>query len=59
MTPYFPPLIDGKWATVYYCPNCKANYGVPLIARRCLVYHPPGDCCHQGEVKLPEEKPSR
>lgn len=46
--PYFPTQEESK----YQCPKCKGIYVRHKNNIGCLVNHPPGTCCHYGEIKV-------
>jgi hypothetical protein len=53
MTPMIPMGTTAPYATVYWCENCKAYFGVPRGPRMsCAVMHAPGSCCHEYEQRL-------
>ena len=43
---------------IYRCPKCNDVYKAQTGAIRisCAVMHPPGSCCHYGEVSVTDEQ---
>lgn len=39
--------------TEYTCPNCGERYIAGSKNLQCLVNHPPGDCCHYTNARVP------
>jgi hypothetical protein len=49
MSPYFPP---DRPLVPYQCEGCGDWYVMPRVALACCVLHPPGSCCHFGEIAV-------
>ena len=43
---YFPTERERE----YVCPNCKGCFRATGLV--CLVAHPPGTCCHYGDIDV-------
>ena len=47
MSPYFPHIQSQE----YTCQGCGRRFRKTGLS--CCVLHPPGTCCHYGEISLP------
>lgn len=52
---YFPPATKRE---PEQCPGCKGWFVVASGPRvSCCVLHPPGSCCHVGEIEVAPPSP--
>lgn len=42
--------------TAYTCLKCGKTFAGKNLKTSCAVLHPPGDCCHYGEIEILEGK---